>query len=261
MDGARAYWNGKQLVSRYGNIISCPQWFTSTLSTDIALDGELWMGYGTTNESLSRVLHANDANWSQIGYYVFDIPSSPGTYEERMREMESMRSLFPPHVHVVGNIRCLGTEHLYNQLHSIIAAGGEGVILREPNSQYIPHLTTSLLKVKVFSPNQTMELINVQKFEDTEVTVLQILESGIYCQQYFMYPPLSQVCRPNGLMCTVKCFENSLSSPPPLGSTITVKHLGAFSTGTLKNPVYWRSRQSIANSSMARYSLSCGLIL
>src|SRR5690349_18733404 len=28
--------------------------------------------------------------------------------------------------------------------------------------------------------------------------------------------------------------------PPPIGATITVKHNGAFSTGTLKNPVYWR---------------------
>ena len=38
-------------------------------------------------------------------------------------------------------------------------------------------------------------------------------------------------------MCTVKGFNDS---PPPLGSTITIKHNGAYSTGTLKNPVYWR---------------------
>ena len=28
--------------------------------------------------------------------------------------------------------------------------------------------------------------------------------------------------------------------PPPVGSTITVKHTGCYNTGTLKNPVFWR---------------------
>ena len=28
LDGVRAYWNGKQLISRQGNIFTAPTWFT-----------------------------------------------------------------------------------------------------------------------------------------------------------------------------------------------------------------------------------------
>lgn len=33
-----------------------------------------------------------------------------------------------------------------------------------------------------------------------------------------------------------------LDNPPPLGSTITVKHNGCHSTGRLKRPVFWRQK-------------------
>ena len=44
MDGVRAYWNGKKLMSRHGKDIECPSWFTEGLPIGVKLDGELWMG-------------------------------------------------------------------------------------------------------------------------------------------------------------------------------------------------------------------------
>ena len=32
-------------------------------------------------------------------------------------------------------------------------------------------------------------------------------------------------------------------NPPPLGSVITVKHDGCYSTGVLKRPVFWRHKE------------------
>ena len=42
LDGVRAYWDGKQLISRGGNIIQAPAWFTADFPPR-PLDGELWL--------------------------------------------------------------------------------------------------------------------------------------------------------------------------------------------------------------------------
>ena len=55
-----------------------------------------------------------------------------------------------------------------------------------------------------------------------------------------------QSCRANGMTCMVK--YNRSDNIPPLGSMITVKHNGAYTTGTLKNPVYWRATPSLVGT-------------
>jgi len=149
MDGVRAYWDGAKLLSRLGNTISCPQWFTSTLPATPTLDGELWMGEGTSHENVLKIMKSKDGDWTQVGYHIFDSPSSPGSYEERMNVIETLGSILAPHIKVVKNTRCTGTVHLMEYLNSIVSAKGEGVMLRDPQSPYITDLTTTLLKVKV----------------------------------------------------------------------------------------------------------------
>src|SRR5262245_61120536 len=42
LDGVRAYWDGKQFLSRQGNLYHAPAWFTAGLP-EVPLDGELWI--------------------------------------------------------------------------------------------------------------------------------------------------------------------------------------------------------------------------
>src|SRR5437879_3286425 len=42
LDGVRAYWDGKQFLSRLGNRYHAPDWFVEGLP-DVPLDGELWL--------------------------------------------------------------------------------------------------------------------------------------------------------------------------------------------------------------------------
>lgn len=149
MDGVRGYWNGQHLFSRHGRLLSNPEWFTSALPLDMTLDGELWMGHGATHEDVHRLLHSTNGDWSKMEFYVFDMPSSPETYEVRMKEMESLRPVLPSHIKVVENTKCTGATHLRQFLDTIAARKGEGIILREPHSLYTPGSTVSLLKVKV----------------------------------------------------------------------------------------------------------------
>lgn len=151
MDGIRGYWTGETLLSRHGNVVVCPEWYTSALPKTVTLDGELWMGQGTTHEDVHKVLRANGGDWSKIGYYLIDLPSSTSGYEQRMKELEAFKPILPSHVHVIKIVQCTGTEHLYQYLNSITTARGEGVMVREPLSLYVPGLTPSLLKVKVIS--------------------------------------------------------------------------------------------------------------
>lgn len=149
LDGVRGYWDGTNLISRYGNKIKCPSWFVKEIPNGITLDGELWLGQGTTFEDLQPILKSKNGDWSQVGYCVFDVPSSLTTYEERMEIMENLKPLLPPHIHIVKNIECKGTHHLYEYLDSILKTHGEGVMIRKPHSYYEKGLTSCLLKVKV----------------------------------------------------------------------------------------------------------------
>lgn len=63
------------LWSRYGRPIQAPDWWLDTMP-DIPLDGELWMGRGKFQESMSvtRQLVPNN-DWERVKYMVFDAPS------------------------------------------------------------------------------------------------------------------------------------------------------------------------------------------
>lgn len=48
-DGVRAVWDGKQLISRQGNVIHAPAWFVQDFP-NTPLDGELWLARGQFDE-------------------------------------------------------------------------------------------------------------------------------------------------------------------------------------------------------------------
>src|SRR5687768_5439005 len=112
MDGARAYWDGEVLWSRQGKRFDVPHWFTESLP-NTPLDGELWMGPGTF-EILMAAINSRDSEWRNIHYYLFDLPSSPGTFKERLLQLELLQ--LPSHVHIVETTKCTGKEHVLSFL-------------------------------------------------------------------------------------------------------------------------------------------------
>jgi len=149
MDGVRGYWDGKKLLSRSGNRIVTPPWFVEGLP-EFQLDGELWMGKGSSNYNITSVIQSkhSEEHWKNIGYYIYDAPSFKETYDGRMKILKSLQ-LLPPHIHIVDNIECKGRNHLLTLLEEVITAKGEGLMARNPFSQYTAGLVASLLKVKV----------------------------------------------------------------------------------------------------------------
>lgn len=149
LDGIRGYWDGKKLLSKYGNDLKASQdWITGL--PEQPLDGELCMGRGTY-ESLISTINKKEPNWKEIQYWIFDLPSSKEPFESRLNQMKSLK--LPPHVQVLSFKPCLGMDQMYQYLHEILQLGGEGIIARQPQSFYVVGRTDTLVKIKVNEVN------------------------------------------------------------------------------------------------------------
>lgn len=148
MDGIRAYWDGKQLLSRTGRALSVPTNFTLNFP-NFPIDGELWMGRGNF-ETLSSLLKSKDTlKWPQVKYYLFDSPNCQGNYEQRINSLLNLKKNLPDHVQIVQIQKCQSNNHLRQVLDEVSQLGGEGLIATEPNKEYSVGRTFFNLKIKV----------------------------------------------------------------------------------------------------------------
>lgn len=152
LDGIRGYWNGHTLYSRHGNKIKHPSIFTQDLP-NIALDGEIWLGYGKF-ETLMSIFNSSkkereyEIEWDDMKYMIFDLPDSKEPLEVRMTELKNLHLKSNRHM-IVPRQQCQDLQHLNHYMETILSLGGEGVILNQPKSKYISGRTDTVLKVKV----------------------------------------------------------------------------------------------------------------
>ena len=74
LDGVRAYWDGKSLISRLGNRFHAPDWFLEGLP-EIPLDGELWIGRKAFQRTVGIVRRQDKTDlWKEVRYVAFDAP-------------------------------------------------------------------------------------------------------------------------------------------------------------------------------------------
>lgn len=151
-DGVRAYWDGKHLVTRAGNTIHAPEWFTRDWPIE-PLDGELWAGRGQFEQVTATVrdLEPDDEAWRHIRFMVFDLPARGETFSSRLEILRSL--LAPTHIDwlsAVTQSRVADDAALHLQLETIAAAGGEGLMLHKEDSLYRAERNDDLLKLKPY---------------------------------------------------------------------------------------------------------------
>ena len=103
-DGIRAIWDGKTLQFRSGGLIHAPRAFTQQLPENIALDGELWLGYERF-EALSGTIRATKpdaAAWAGVQYHVFELPNAAGSFAERAQRSGRQPRSYPHLFHWLG---------------------------------------------------------------------------------------------------------------------------------------------------------------
>ncbi len=151
LDGVRAYWDGKQFLSRQGNLYHAPAWFVEGLP-EVPLDGELWIDRKKFQRTVSIVRRQDKSDlWNEVRFLVFDAPAASGGFEERLAFLKDVLArkelkFARPHYHA----RCSSLDNLRAELARVEALGGEGLMLRQPGSKYVAGRSTTLLKVKTF---------------------------------------------------------------------------------------------------------------
>ncbi len=144
-DGVRAIWDGAKLYSREGNEFFAPEFFLRSLPYGQALDGELWMGRGTYLKMLS-VAMSKAGDWRDVRFMAFDLPleNVPSNLRIELLSGAVPNEFFK----IAPHWTCDGCEHLEGIFREIKENGGEGAMLRRPDSKYIFGRSTNLQKLK-----------------------------------------------------------------------------------------------------------------
>ncbi len=144
-DGVRAIWNGKQLLSRSGKRFHAPAWFTDKLPKQVGLDGELWAGPGQFQQTVSIVRRKRPPleGWDRVKFMVFDIlhPSCVDLpfavrYKWYTKFVAKARGRGVRFIQAVKQTRLTSERQAVRLYRRILAAGGEGMVVRSGRSTY-----------------------------------------------------------------------------------------------------------------------------
>lgn len=134
LDGARCIWTGTRFQSRNGHDFRPPPWWLKGMPP-CRLDGELYAGKQSF-ETLVSVIQTKGSDWQGITFQVFDLAALRMPIEARHAALGRLQ--LPPWVQLVPHRVCRSQADLDAEESAIVQAGGEGVCLREPGSNYRP---------------------------------------------------------------------------------------------------------------------------
>ncbi len=156
LDGVRAYWDGKQLISRGGEVVAAPTWFIENFPKT-ALDGELWLGRNQFAATFSIVskLQPIDSEWQQIQYHIFELPNAPGTFTERISAMQTLiKQQNSPYLTLIPQFRIANKTQLLEKLRQLEQQGAEGLMLHHQDARYKTGRSRDLLKLKSYQDTE-----------------------------------------------------------------------------------------------------------
>lgn len=229
LDGVRAYWNGRHLVSRGGQEFAAPQWFLDSLP-NTALDGELWGGRQTFDE-VSGIVRRNKSHegWRKITLMVFELPKAKGDFSLRYQQMQRLHAQHGnQYWQVVEQQEAPKTiSNLQAMLIKLDAEGGEGIMLKSKAAAYRGGRSSDLLKVKLSNDAEAQVIAHNKgkgRLADVMGSITVEMPNGI---RFKIGSGFSDVQREN---------------PPPLGTVVTYKYNGLTKNGKPRFPVFWRVR-------------------
>lgn len=151
LDGIRAYWNGKELLTKNGNKIFIPDNIIKNYPP-FHLDGELWTKRDDFENIQNIVLDKTPTKqWNQISYNIFEVPNQKGDFYQRIQVLEKwLKNNNNSNIKIIKQTKCKNKKHLNLYLKSLINKKAEGVIIKDPKSLYFKGKNGKILKVKKF---------------------------------------------------------------------------------------------------------------
>ena len=212
-DGVRGYWDGERLLTRGGETVHAPDWFTAGWPK-VPLDGELWAGRGRFADTVSTVRQQqpDEASWRKMRFMLFDLPAHPGTFAERDCALaQVVGDLRQPWVTHVEQSRVADPGELRARLQRVVRQGGEGLVLHRSGSRYRAGRDDDLLKFKLY--------------EDAEARVVGHLPGK---GKYAGMTGALEVETPQGLRFRLGAglSDAERRNPPALGSWVSYRYNG-----------------------------------
>lgn len=231
LDGVRAYWDGRRLLSRRGNVFEAPAWFTEGFPPH-PLDGELWLGRGAFEATVSAVRKRRPvaAEWRQLSYQVFELPGAAGDFSQRLARLERIvAAVNSPYLKLIPQQRFENQAALQKKLDEVVAGGGEGLMLHRADSLYQTGRGAALLKLKTY--------------EDAEAVVIAHLPGkgrnlGRLGALLVEMPDGRQFKIGSGFS------DQERENPPPIGALVTYKYYGLSRRGIPRFASFLRIRQA-----------------
>ncbi|MDP1930352.1 MAG: DNA ligase [Gammaproteobacteria bacterium] len=230
LDGVRAYWDGTRLVSRSGNTIHAPTWFTRNFPR-LALDGELWIARLRFDEisGIARRAIPQDEDWREVKFMLFDLPQHGGSFDQRLAELQRIVAAEQiPWLQTVPQFRIDSHDALMLELERVTADGGEGLMLHRGSSLYHNLRNADLLKLKTHDDAEATVIAHQGgqgRLTGMMGSVLVEMDSGI---RFRIGTGFSDAQR---------------RDPPPIGSRITYQYSGFTARGVPRFARFLRIRE------------------
>lgn len=193
------------------------------------------MGRGTFEElsGIVRQLNPDDTQWRKVRYMVFDLPLPDLTFDERLLRLNALLAVSDiPHLQPVEQYKVKGQDALMRELETVVAQGGEGLMLHRGAALYRAGRSGDLLKLKTY--------------EDAEAVVVAHLPGkGKY--QGMMGSLLVEIRdadtqQARRFKIGTGFSDAQRADPPAIGTIITYKYFGTTNTGLPRFASFLRVR-------------------
>ena len=263
-DGYRAAYDHskKQFFSRQNKPFNAPEWFLNAMPPRL-VDGELWIGRNMFQEmGTVRKKVPVDEEWLNVTFQVYDMPEYPGPFSERLKELKRIVSLTKGKWNIRRNdypyqfntLECPVTvasqevvkdeEHLDSIYKDIIKNGGEGIMLKDPNSPYEGKRSNYLLKYK---PNFDAEAIIID-YKPGQGKYKGML-GGFICQQLINHDTYMSIDENKEHIFSISGMDDdirgSYKETHPFGTIISYEHSGKTDKGKPRFGRYTRIREDV----------------
>ncbi|MBP3194583.1 MAG: DNA ligase [Cardiobacteriaceae bacterium] len=225
LDGIRAYWDGKKLISRSGKEFLNTAEFVRDFP-NFPIDGELWIARGEFEQTMSKV---RSGDYSGISFNIFDVPGQEGGVLARLQVLENYLNSKPElksRIKVIPQKQIRDINEARKMLFDIERQGGEGVMLRHPDAPYVPGRTDNMLKLK---SKEDAECRVTKHYSGNGRNVIRL--GSLDCKD------LS-----NGITVRIGTgfTDAERDNPPPVGAVITYRYSGYTAKGKPRFPTFYR---------------------
>lgn len=263
-DGYRACYcpKDKSFYSRQNKKFNAPEWYLNAMPAKL-LDGELWVGRERFQEmGAVRKKIPLDEEWLNITFQVYDLPDYPGTFEERIKSLEKIvkavrgywlesRKKLPYPMNKMEcplvfakQIKIKNEKHMDDVYRKVIENGGEGIMLKDPNSVYEGKRSKYLLKYKPAFDEEAI-IIDYRKGEGKYKGML----GAFICKPLINHDSYSSIDENENHIFSISGMDDDVrktyQSTHPVGTIISYEHSGKTDKGKPRFGRYTRVRTDV----------------